>query len=197
MLRSTHRLVGLKLFEPRPRRFVKFWLKDDENPHSLWKPIRTGGAPCIRVHPDQGVYSPAQAANGFARPYGAPNLWISGETDFSQPEGLTLAWDSPIELDAVYLSFDTDLDCDLDVLWEHHQRKVIDTCVRSYAVQVRDASGGWKTVADVQDNYQRRRVHRFGEAAVVELRVSVKSTWGAPYASIYEIRVYREGIVHD
>jgi hypothetical protein len=43
----------------------------------------------------------------------------------------------------------------------------------------------------VEGNYHRRRVHRLtSPVETEELRVEVISTYGAPSARIYEIRVY-------
>ncbi|HEY9138699.1 MAG TPA: hypothetical protein VIM67_10530, partial [Terriglobus sp.] len=64
-------------------------------------------------------------------------------------------------------------------------------CVRDYDVQVAEANGEWKTVAEVRGNYQRRNVVRLSKAVPTRaLRVVVHATNGDPSAAIYEVRAY-------
>jgi len=52
--------------------------------------------------------------------------------------------------------------------------------------------GGWKTVAAVDNNYYRRRVHTFESVNANRMRINILETNGASEARIYEVRVYDE-----
>ena len=63
--------------------------------------------------------------------------------------------------------------------------------VRDYEVQVKKGDD-WKTVAKVENNYLRRRIHRFPAEKTAAIRLLVNATNGDKSARVYEIRAYNE-----
>ena len=60
---------------------------------------------------------------------------------------------------------------------------------KAYCVEM--LSGGeWRSVAEVADNARRLRVHAFAPVEAESVRVTVKETYGAPEASVFEVRIY-------
>ncbi len=112
------------------------------------------------------------------------NLWASDPTK-PLPQWVELAWDTPVEINSVYLTFDTDMNA------AYHNVPVVAQCVRDYEVAYHDGSE-WVTVASVEGNFQRRRVHRFAPVSTSRLRLTILATNGAKSARVFEIRVYKE-----
>lgn len=115
------------------------------------------------------------------------------------PAVLELVWPDPVAIREIQLIFDTGLHRFLTLSqadgytarmqWGRPQPET----VRDYRVEGADGAGGWRTVVDERDNYQRRRVHRVGwETPLVThaLRVTVTATNGIDHARICEVRVY-------
>ena len=62
--------------------------------------------------------------------------------------------------------------------------------IRDYAIEAH-ADGQWKTILEIQSNYQRRRVHRLDQPLETsKLRIQVFNTNGIDHARLLEIRVY-------
>ena len=64
-------------------------------------------------------------------------------------------------------------------------------CVCDYELS-RRTGDGWKTLASVRGNFQRRRVHRFPRVTTSALRLTVHATHGDRSARVFEIRAYGE-----
>ena len=58
-------------------------------------------------------------------------------------------------------------------------------------LQVWDGTG-WSSVASVENNYQRRRIHRFDSLKTSKIRILVTATNGDASARLYEVRAYNE-----
>ncbi|HIE50160.1 MAG TPA: FAD-dependent oxidoreductase, partial [Armatimonadetes bacterium] len=142
----------------------------------------------LRPYPPAAPFGPENLISGVARPEKWTNLWMS-DPAAKLPQAVTLDFREEVTFDTVYLTFDTFLHLDFDHFPPLYR---IPECGRDYALQVWEA-GGWKTVVEVEGNYQRRRVHRFAPVTARQLRLEVRATNGDPSARVYEIRVYREG----
>jgi hypothetical protein len=114
------------------------------------------------------------------------------------PAWLEIRWNAPIALRQLILIFDTGLHRLLTLsqadgythkmLWGQPQPET----VKDYTLSVETADG-WQEVAHIQDNYQRRRVHRFEhKEAIAALRVTVTETSGLDHARIVEVRAYAQ-----
>ena len=130
-------------------------------------------------------YRVENVTNGVTRIIGeATNLWAS-DPEQSMPQWLQLTFGQPTKVNAVYLTFDTDMNAPF------HTVPVVAECVRDYDLAVHNGAG-WTTVATVKGNFQRRRVHRFGAVAATKLRLTIHATNGSRAARLFELRAYHE-----
>ena len=113
-----------------------------------------------------------------------PNMWASDPTR-PLPQWVELRFAEPTEINTVYLTFDTDMNAPF------HTVPLPRQCVRDYELAC-DEGEGWKTLAAVKGNFQRRRVHRFEATAMSKLRLIVQATNGAESARVFEVRAYKE-----
>ena len=119
------------------------------------------------------------------------NMWIS-DPGQAMPQWIDLDFGKTKAVNAVYLTFDTDLKAKRYCTWEFKdEERMPPQCVRDYQVQV-ETEAGWKTVTDVKNNYQRRRIHRFDSVETEKIRVLITATNGDKSARIFEIRAYNE-----
>lgn len=156
---------------------------------------------CFRIFPGSRAYEPANVVSGVTRPEFGANAWRSNP-DLSLPQELLLTFSREQEMNAVYITFDTNLTESSDRMpkkWfppEYREictyKPVSENCVKNYAVFYL-AKDGWKKVVNVVGNYQRRRVHRFETVKTDRLKIEVYATNGAPFVTLYEVRVYKEG----
>lgn len=139
----------------------------------------------IRLTPQSDAYKPTNLINGVSRPESWTNLWISNpEEDF--PQWVEIDFNGEKIWNSVYLTFDTDLS-----FFPEFPLHVVPECVKDYTLS-QWTTTGWRTLVEIKDNYQRRRIHRFDAVRSRKLRISVTATNGAPSARIYEARVYHE-----
>ncbi len=150
----------------QPNQFYAFYTRP---------PLSVSGNPCV----------PANVVNGLARIVGDhTNMWASDPTE-PLPQWVQLDFPAPVEINAVYLTFDTDLNA------RFHTAPLPAECVRDYTLSCREGDK-WIEVAAVKGNFQRRRVHRFKRRITTGLRLTVQATNGDPSARVFEIRAYNE-----
>ncbi len=119
------------------------------------------------------------------------NMWISDPSE-KLPQWIMLELHKQKTVNSVYLTFDTNLKTKRYATWQFKQEeRMPPECVRDYKVQVK-TDAGWKTIADVKNNYQRRRIHRFPALEASKMKVIVTATNGDKSARIYEVRIYHE-----
>lgn len=151
----------------------------------IWRPMIGGKVLCMRVAPESRPYEATNAVRGTNRPDQWTNLWIS-DPSAGLPAQLELQWPRPRRFNQVELAFDTD--------FSRRRRLPLfryPECVKDYDLTAANG-GAWKILAEVRDNYVRRRVHRFDPIEAERLQIRVLSTNGTPSARIYEVRVYDE-----
>jgi FAD dependent oxidoreductase len=141
-----------------------------------------------RTTPEQAVFEPANVANGRSRPTNQPNLWVSETTDFSEPEWLDLAWDTPRDLTEIQILFDSSLHFHFWQSWQGYQKNAIPSIVSDYRVIATHRSGSNTAVAEVRGNHQRNRRHPVDLDEVVSLRLEILGTHGTPRAQVYAFR---------
>ncbi len=128
---------------------------------------------------------PENVINGVTRTVGTKsNLWAS-DPGQPMPQWIELTFDSAVRLNAVYLTFDTDLDSRFGI------SPISPKCIREYTLSAFDGAQ-WRELAKVTDNYQRRRAHPCAAASVRKLRLTVQATHGDRSARVFEIRAYLE-----
>ncbi|XP_065829940.1 uncharacterized protein [Oscarella lobularis] len=141
------------------------------------------------------VYGPGGCLSGQCLP--GTNRWISSTV----PAAITLEWESPITIGQVQFIFDSALwrEFTFSNVLESQARMIwgrpMPETVKDYNIQVRvEGSAQWQTIAAIEDNYQRRRVHDLNLPDKYSgLKVEVTATNGCDQARICEIRVYPVG----
>lgn len=139
------------------------------------------------------VHGTAGAPEGRANPGG--HRWMS-DPKAGFPATLQLEWDVPIQPREVQLIFDTGLHRHLTLShhdgytskmqWGEPQAET----VRDYRIEACDGKT-WFLLAEVEGNYQRRRVHTVERKfSVSAIRVVVTASNGVDHARICEVRVY-------
>jgi hypothetical protein len=180
---SGERLVGLKSFASCEQHSSRH-----SNKHSRFACTRTRQL-CVRLANDPRVYAPANAVNGYSRPFNMPNLWISKHSDFKQPEWLEIAWQGAQSVREIQFLFDSDLDRHVTNTWVRMPYSIEPDLVKDYDVELRQ-NGEWKRVAEVRENHLRRRVHILSEAMSADaVRLVVRTTNGTPRAQVYSVSV--------
>ncbi|MGQ9552686.1 MAG: FAD-dependent oxidoreductase [Anaerolineae bacterium] len=149
----------------------------------LWLP--RAGCHTFRLMPQSWPYRGQNVVNGVSRPELGPGLWISSPQE-RLPQTLEFELPAPVEIDTIYITFDTNLD------------KLVPfgpapECVRDYRFSYYDGER-WQDLFEERGNYQRRRRHQFAPMRTNTLRLTVLATNGAPSARVYEVRAYREGV---
>jgi hypothetical protein len=118
-----------------------------------------------------------------------PHLWISENTDFSEPEWVQFEWDTPQTFSQVTLLFDSSLDFTFYQSWQGYPDNVIPSLVTEYELSVSDDGKSWTTIAGVKDNYLRRRHHAFAPVTAGQLKLSIDATRTWPRVQLYSVRV--------
>lgn len=167
-------------------------------PVVLWKMRGKARQPfCFRVGSPTAAFAPDKAVNGYHRPFGGPQQWMSQPILGGQPEWLQLQWDDMQSIAEIHLTFNDDVNEDL-VNLHHHTTPfaIIPELVRDYRVETRAAGGEWTEVAAGSNNRKRKLIHKLPEPVQADqLRVLIDATNGSQYAEIIEIRAY--GAVHQ
>ena len=144
---------------------------------------------CTQIEPtvelaDCGAHN---VINGHSRILDASRYeWVS-DPEASLPQWLELSFKEQVPIRSVSVVFDTDLTNPVSSWHLASKAPGVFNCVKDYTVDVYDGST-WVTVADVQDNFMRKRTHSFDAILAQKLRITVKETWGDPSARIMEVR---------
>ncbi|MEC0170670.1 discoidin domain-containing protein, partial [Paenibacillus graminis] len=159
----------------------------------LWKMKGQARRPfCFRLGSPTAAFAPAKALNGYHRPYGGPQQWMSEPMKDGRAEWLQLDWDSEQTFGEILLTFNDDVNEDLVNL--HHHRTafaIIPELVRNYRVEALGAGGVWTEIAAGTGNRKRKAVHLLPEPVQARsLRVIIESTNGSRHAELIEIRAY-------
>ena len=144
-----------------------------------------------KTTPEQPLFEPTNVTNGYARPTNLPNLWVSRQTDFAEPEWLQLEWSSPQTIAEVQLLFDSSLHFHFYQSWQGYPVNAIPSLVRDYRVVATLSDGSQIVVAAVTGNAHRNRRHALAQPIenVASLRLEVLGTNGVQRAQVYAIRV--------
>jgi hypothetical protein len=139
------------------------------------------GSLVFDADPTSAPYQAENILTGVTRPERGTNMWVSDPSQ-AMPQWITLAWDEPVDIGRIELTFDSQLS---GWIWEGPFPNV----VRDYDIEV--SVGNQRRVAlSVLGNYQRRRFHDVEERQVDAITLVVRDTNGAATARVSEIRVY-------
>ena len=129
--------------------------------------------------------APENVINGISR-IRTPEIyeWVSDPKE-ALPQWICLDLKSPTRINTVSVVFDTDL-TNPGTCWGI-KIPGVPRCVKDYEVEIY-ADGAWRRVAEVQENFMRKRIHSFEELTAEKIRVNVLATWGDPSARIMEVR---------
>ena len=148
-----------------------------------WRPLTNEKCFSMRVTPTQRPYGPKNVVIGTSRPDRWSNIFVS-DPEGGFPAWLELRWPQPVISGYVQVTFDTDVN--------RRVERPLFRCpdsVKRYDIAFA-TGGGWKVVAEENDNYYRWRSHTFDPVHSDRLRIQVHATNGAKSARIYEVRVY-------
>lgn len=152
--------------------------------------------PCVRG--DYGaLYTSGMVNNGQSRPWGGPNLWMSGA---EQSPAVMLTWEKPQTVRQVTLDFNPDLCKEIPssraAKWTESHNFTARTgmppeLVKGFTIETLGSDGQWQIRCREEANW--RRHYEFGLDTPVEtkaLRITVTASYGSPHAQIFEIRAY-------
>ncbi len=170
-----------------------FYLQDTPNtdPHDLAQQAQVTASSTL----DDGDWQPGKVIDGYNHPEpvleGDYHAWRSA----LMPAWLELAWDEAVEIDTVQLVCDTDFDSQLMLTQEPCHQKAVGPVPRAVTLKNFNIEGqadddAWKVIATVDDNYQRLVCVQFPVRRCQRLRINCLETWGAPFASVLEVRCY-------
>lgn len=148
-----------------------------------------GNAENIRSGQSRSVRGEKGAPSGRTSA-GHSHRWMSEEL----PAWLMLEWDEGVTVSEIQLVFDTGMHRHLTL--SHHDGYTVKMkwgeaqpeTVRDYSVEVRIA-GEWRSVVQVDGNYQRVRRHALTANEFNALRINVHATNGLEHARILEVRL--------
>lgn len=150
--------------------------------------------PCITEYGD--IYSCESVTNGYHRPYGNANLWISGS--LGKEQYLKFTWVEPVEAEQIRLSFNPGLDKELPSSInnsgnKHHgfvkREGTAKELIKAFDVYVLENEQE-KKIVEVKDNYLRLCIVDIPKIRTKELKLVFKETYGAEYAEVFEVRIY-------
>ena len=129
--------------------------------------------------------TPENVINGHSRNISAENYeWVSDPAR-QLPQWLEVTFEKPEKINTVSLVFNTDM-TNPGTYWGDKYPSVA-TCVKDYYVEVFDGAN-WTRVAEVTENFMRKRTHSFSQLVAEKIRVTVTATCGDASARITEIR---------
>ncbi len=130
-------------------------------------------------------YVPENVTSGTSRPIGEVTHQWASSPEKDMPQWIELAFDTPTQINTVYLTFDTDMNTAV------HDEAMVPRCVRDYELSINDGNK-WQTVTTINDNFQRRRIHRFSTMTAQKIKLTTLATNGDKSARVFEIRAYKE-----
>lgn len=157
----------------------------DLPPGGRWRSFTQGRSFTLRTTPEQYPYAAQNVVRGTNRPDQWTNIFLSDPSQ-QLPAWIELQFPSAVRFNHLQITFDTNTN-----------RRVIlplfryPECVKKYEVSVPQGST-WQTIVGQDNNYVRRRVHRFDPVNASRLRINLLETNGSAQARIYEVRLYDE-----
>jgi hypothetical protein len=130
-------------------------------------------------------HRPENVIDGVSRTVGTmSHLWAS-DPQQPMPQWLELDFRKPVEMNAVQLTFDTNLN------HRFPEGPMVAECVKDYRLSYFNGTA-WIELLAVKNNFLRHRIHRFPTVTASKLRLTVEETNGDDSARVFEVRVYRE-----
>lgn len=129
------------------------------------------------VLPRQNIFTPDNLLNGFTRPYGHANLWLSEKQETAN---VVLTAQQPQYVRRIEIYFNNEL--------ENDRRNVIPAAtVKDYNLCL--TTDGGQEVIEIRDNFQRKSVVEINKN-VSQIKLELLSTYGDRQYGIYGIKLY-------
>ncbi|MCH2161944.1 MAG: FAD-dependent oxidoreductase [Phycisphaerales bacterium] len=173
-------------------------LRDDQTIRGLRNEDPDDHARSARVTASRTDYgAPEHVIDGVARdqPGSWDHRWAAEVEKSGGMATLELNWSEPKKIGLVQLTFDTGFHRELtlsasDYVTRGMVRGPQPETLREYVLEVRRPGGEFEAVAEVSDNVQRLRRHRFDPRSVDAVRMRCLATNGNKEFRLYEIRCY-------
>jgi len=142
-------------------------------------------------------HPPEAVIDGIARPLpahlgpwadGKPHAWKAP----SAPAWIELTWNYPVCVSEIHLCFDSGLNRELMLsASDHASRKIVRGPQPEIVKRYQLHAGDGVLLANVEENHQRRCIHRFSPAvSLLSLRCTLLCTHGEVSPGLQEIRIY-------
>jgi hypothetical protein len=113
--------------------------------------------------------------------------WRSGEL----PAWMELVWPNPVTMNEVHLTFDSEFERLLILTFSESANQGVIRGPQPELVKHYRIHADGKLIADIEDNWLRKRVHRLEQPlSIRKLRIEFLSTHGVPEARLFEVRVH-------
>lgn len=126
------------------------------------------------------MYNPENVVNGFSRPYGLPNGWISERTE--EQEWLEFCFASPKNVDEIHLVFNSQLDLE-------HFNDPIESLIQDYDMTLILEDGTERTII-TRGNYLTLNKHKVDAKHVTRIRINFCATYGSPYFEVFAVKLF-------
>ncbi|NOU73689.1 FAD-dependent oxidoreductase [Paenibacillus sp. LMG 31458] len=130
--------------------------------------------------PAHNMYDPMNVINGYSRPYGLPNGWISERTEGH--EWLEFTFAEPKNLEEIHLVFNSQLDLE-------HFDDPIEPLIKDYAVMLFFGDGTEREIK-VSGNYLTLNKHKVNAKGVDRIRFDFIATYGSPYFEVFAVKLF-------
>lgn len=149
--------------------------------------------PCFRITPEIEMYMPQNVINGYNRPFGKPNLWISEDMEID-PAWIKLEFDNIKIINEIIIYLNNDLNRDYNNLNTDYMGNGWNTIpqelIKDYSIYIIDEFNNKEKIAHKIDNYQRYVRHMINKVRAKAVIIEPEKTYGSKYAEIFEIRMY-------
>ncbi|MCK9478573.1 MAG: FAD-dependent oxidoreductase [Firmicutes bacterium] len=142
--------------------------------------------PCFKMFPEQEIFGADNLTNGYLRPYGLPNIWISDAK--VDGEHITVQFDSAKSISEIVLTFDSNLNYRIFNI-RSHDFNTLPQIVKDYTVYYRNGTD-YAILYQVTGNFQRVSGKKFDKIETQELKIVFHATNGASNVGVYGISIY-------
>lgn len=149
--------------------------------------------PCIKLDNYNDLYSAENIINGYNRPWGRPNCWISSE----KMPYIKFEWDTKQQISEICCYFNCDLSKELTSshasTWnEHHDfegnLKIAKELIKDFDVYYKDDE--WVKLTEIRNNIQRFVTVKFDKINTQAIKLVFVSTHGSECFEVFEVRIY-------
>ena len=134
------------------------------------------------VEPEQCMYRVENVLNEYSRPYGLPNIWISGASVTGESQWIEMTCDTPKPVDEIQMVFNS-------MLEEDNPEGIIPELVKDYDIEL-IGNTGEKRIIEITDNCLRFRRHKVEATDVVKIKFNFKANYRAQCYEVFSIKLF-------